>query len=108
MRNNANFKYSQVGGLNVNSDGFYTQESAEEMKPGGRCCVEHNIPAKQKKGVDGVIIDYSYNVFIERPFRTKLKNNDLLSITMDNGDTILDRSILGIDNTNRRYVEIWL
>ncbi|MEG1553761.1 MAG: hypothetical protein RRZ64_00095 [Rikenellaceae bacterium] len=106
-RNNATFKYKQLGDLTKGSNGFYSPAGkAGDWLPGCECYVEKHIPAKQRVGTDGQMFTYTYEVFIPKHFRGKLELNAPLLIQCE--DCSVDEIVIqGVDNLNRRNIIVW-
>lgn len=87
--------------------GFYTGGGVGEWEDGGRCQIDKAIPAKQIKGVDGQMYAYTWDLFILRPFHGEtIKIGTEIEVTMEDGSTDAFTT-LGVDNQNRRYIEVW-
>lgn len=87
--------------------GFLTGGGEGEWADGGRCQIDKHIPAKQIQGTDGQIHSYTWDLFIQRPFHDgDFRIGTIVEITMEDGS--VDRfTIQGVDNQNRRYIELW-
>lgn len=89
------------------STGFYTGGGFGEWEAGGRCQIDKAIPARQIQGVDGQMYAYTWDLFILRPFKGgTIQIGTEVEVTMEDG-SIDTFTALGVDNQNRRYIEIW-
>lgn len=107
-RNNGTFNYKIAQDAQKDqTTGFYTQsDSSDEWIPGCECQIEKQIPAKQKIGVDGQMHAYNYDVFIPKHFNGKLELTAQMQIFGEDG-TSDEFTIQGVDNLNRKYIEVW-
>lgn len=105
-RYNGTFKYKQLGELTRGANGFYTPGADGDWLPGCECQIDKQIPAKQKIGTDGQMHAYTYDVFISKHFNGTLELNAQVQITCEDGSCD-EFTIQGIDNLNRRYIELW-
>lgn len=106
-RNNGTFKFKPAGtAVKDPVTGLYSAGSETDWMPGSECQIEKFVPAKQKKGVDGEVYDYNYCVFIPKYVKCDLTVGTRILILSENG--VKDEfSILGVDDLNRKYIEIW-
>lgn len=89
--------------------GFYNGSVATipNMIEGGDCQLEKSIPAKQVIGTDGQVFTYSYTVFLPKhSFKGELEIGTKVQVQTEYG-TVEEFTIIGIDNLNRRYIEVW-
>ena len=87
--------------------GFYTGGGKGEWTDGCRCQIDKHIPAKQIMGVDGQMHAYTWDLFIQRPYDgTDLRIGTDIEVTMEDGTQDVF-TIQGVDNQNRRYIELW-
>lgn len=101
------FKYRRSQEPEQDPDtGFYSGGGPTEWIPGGECQAERAIPAIQYLGADGQMHAYSYDVFIPKPFRGKLAIADEIQVHFEDGSTD-EFTIQGVDDLNRRYIEVW-
>lgn len=105
-RNNGTFKYKEIKSGGRNEDGFRVQSDISDWIPGCECQIEVHIPAKQRKGIDGSVFSYTYEVFIPKHFRGKLELAAPFMLIGENGDSD-EIAILGVDNHNRKYIAVW-
>ncbi len=107
-RNNGTFKYKLCQDAQQDPDtGFYSQGGgAGDWLPGCECQIEKQIPAKQKIGADGQMHAYNYDVFIPKHFNGKLELTAQMQILGEDG-TSDEFTIQGVDNLNRKYIEVW-
>lgn len=109
-RNNGTFRYKIVQEAQRDqATGFYSQPDspgADEWLPGCECQIEKYIPAKQRIGIDGQIYTYNYSVFISKYFEGELDLTNIMQIIGENGSTD-EFTIQGVDNMNRKYIEVW-
>ncbi|CCY36256.1 putative uncharacterized protein [Alistipes sp. CAG:831] len=73
---------------------------------GCECQIETFVPAKQKIGTDGQMHQYTYDVLIPKCFKGNLDIATPVQITSEDGKVAVFE-IQGVDNLNRRYIEIW-
>lgn len=105
-RNNGTFRYTEIQVEQRDPDtGFITEATAEWMD-GCECQIDKSIPAKQVVGTDGQTYTYSYDVFIPKYFRGVLAVGARMEITSEEGVTD-EFTIQGIDDMNRKYIEVW-
>lgn len=109
-RNNGTFRYKVVQEAQRDqATGFYTKpdnSDADEWLPGCECQVEKHIPAKHIIGTDGQMYAYNYSVFISKYFDGELGLATIMQIIGEDGSTD-EFTIQGIDNMNRKYIEVW-
>ena len=107
-RNNGSFRYKIVQDPQRDqTTGFYSPQSgSSDWIDGCECQIETFVPAKQKIGADGQVFSYTYDVFIPKHFRGVLDLTAKMLIISEDGheDEI---TILGVDNYNRKYIEVW-
>lgn len=107
MRCNGSFQYSNPTEVERDaSTGFIAKAGNTEYLPGIECQVDKQIPAKTITGSDGTTRTYSYDVFIPKYFKGELTVGCMMLITYDGGNTD-EFEILGIDDANSKYIEIW-
>ena len=107
MRINGTFEYKPIG--NVQTDpttGFVVSADDTPFLKGCECQIDKSIPAKQVVGTDGQIYAYTYDVFIPKYFDGVLAIGCTVRITSEDGD-IDEFVVSGVDNMNRKYIEIW-
>lgn len=110
MRFNGTFTYKPVG-VNTKdpNTGFVVGNGANAtVVKGCECQIDKSIPAKVVKGIDGQEYAYNYDVFIPKYCRDAvgLTIGCVVSLTFYNG--VKDEfTVRGVDNTNRKYIEIW-
>ncbi len=105
-RNNGTFKYKAIQeGQRDPQTGFITGGNSEWLD-GCECQIDKSIPAKQVIGTDGQIYTYSYDVFIPKHFRGDLAVGAQFQVTSEEGVTD-EFTIQGIDDMNRKYIEVW-
>ncbi|MDH6308037.1 hypothetical protein M2451_002556 [Dysgonomonas sp. PFB1-18] len=109
-RNNGTFRYKIVREAQRDqATGFYSQpdnSGSDEWLPGCECQIEKYIPAKQRIGVDGQVQTYNYTVFIPKYFNGTLDLTAIIQIIGEDG-SIDEFPIQGVDNFNRKYIEVW-
>lgn len=87
--------------------GFLSEADEGEWTDGGRCQIGKNIPARQVIGTDGQEHTYTYDLFVPRPWHGgDLQIGTEIEVTMGDGGTDVFTA-LGVDNLNRRYIEVW-
>lgn len=107
MRINGTFDYRPVGDVQTDpATGFVVSADDAPFLKGCECQIDKSIPAKQVVGTDGQIYAYNYDVFIPKYFNGELAIGCTVRITSEDGVTD-DFSVLGIDDMNRKYIEIW-
>lgn len=106
-RNNGTFKYTVIQEAQRDpATGFFTEAGASDFLPGCECQIEKSIPAKQIIGEDGQMHAYTYDVFIPKYFKGELAIGAEIEVISEDGVT--DKfTIQGIDDLNRKYIEIW-
>ena len=107
-RNNGTFKYKLCQDAQQDPDtGFYSQGGGTgDWLHGCECQIEKQIPAKQKIGADGQMHAYNYDVFIPKHFNGKLELTTQMQI-LGEDCTCDEFTIQGVDNLNRKYIEVW-
>lgn len=106
-RYNGSFRYSPVAEVRTDSDtGFLERQESGGLIDGGLCQIEKSIPARQLIGEDGQTHAYTYDVFVPRTFGGKIGIGTVIELTDENGgkDTF---TVQGVDDQNRRYIELW-
>lgn len=108
MRYNGTFKYKEIqGGQRDPNTGFIVSEpQTGDWINGCECQIETFVPAKQKIGTDGQVFTYTYDVLIPKCFKGTLDIATPVQITSEDGKVSVFE-IQGVDNLNRRYIEIW-
>ena len=105
-RNNGTFRYTALKeGQRDPKTGFITA-GASEWLDGWECQIDKSIPAKKVIGTDGQIYTYTYDVFIPKHFNGVLVVGAQFQITSEEGVTD-EFTIQGIDDMNRKYIEVW-
>ena len=105
-RNNGTFRYTALKeGQRDPKTGFITA-GASEWLDGCECQIDKSIPAKKVIGTDGQIYTYTYDVFIHKHFNGVLVVGAQFQITSEEGVTD-EFTIQGIDDMNRKYIEVW-
>lgn len=107
MRINGTFEYKPIG--NVQTDpttGFVVSADDTLFLKGCECQIDKSIPAKQVVGTDGQTYAYNYDVFIPKYLNGELAIGCTVRVTSENGTTD-EFSVLGIDDMNRKYIEVW-
>lgn len=105
-RNNGTFRYTALKeGQRDPKTGFITA-GASEWLDGCECQIDKSIPAKKVIGTDGQIYTYTYDVFIPKHFNGFLVVGAQFQITSEEGVTD-EFTIQGIDDMNRKYIEVW-
>lgn len=107
-RNNGTFKYKEIRDAERDKEtGFIVSEPQEsDRMPGCECQIETFVPAKQRIGTDGQMHSYTYDVFIPKHFKGALEIATPVQITSEDGHTSVFR-VQGVDNLNRKYIEVW-
>ena len=106
-RNNGTFNYLSAKEAQTDPEtGFYFASGNSEWAKGCECLIEKSIPARQIIGSDGQTYAYTYDVFIPRHFRGELAIGTKVQVISENGVTD-EFTIQGVDNLNRKYIEVW-
>lgn len=107
MRTNGTFEYKPVGSVQTDpKTGFAIPNDKVPFLQGCECQIDKSIPAKQVVGTDGQIYAYNYDVFIPKYFNGELAIGCTVRVTSESGTTD-EFSVLGIDDMNRKYIEVW-
>lgn len=107
MRINGTFEYKPVGEVQTDPDtGFLIDGTETPFIKGCECQIDKSIPAKRIVGTDGEISTYTYDVFIPKYFVGELAIGSTMRITSEDGGVDVF-SVLGIDDMNRKYIEVW-
>lgn len=107
MRINGTFNYALAQGPQRDPEtGFFTGSAAPDFVAGCECQIEKSIPARQMVGEDGQIFSYTYDVFIPRHFKGELAIGTVIQVIPDGG-AVDEFSVLGVDDCNRKYIEVW-
>ena len=107
MRINGTFEYKPIG--NVQTDpttGFVVSADDTPFLKGCECQIDKSIPAKQVVGTDGQPYSNNYDVFIPIYLNGELAIGCTVRVTSESGTTD-EFSVLGIDDMNRKYIEVW-
>lgn len=107
MRINGTFRYRPLSECGKDPvTGFPMPTQAQDYKDGGCCQIDKSIPAKHIIGADGQVNVYNYDVFIPRCFDGGLAVGVEVQVVGEDGS--VDKfTIQGVDNLNRKYIEIW-
>lgn len=107
-RHNGTFKYKTIQEPERDpTTGFLTPATGtSEWVQGCECQIDKSIPAKQIMGVDGQVHAYTYDVFIPKHFKGVLSVGTHIQLISESG-VVDEFTIKGIDDLNRRYIEIW-
>lgn len=107
-RNNGTFRYKEIQEASRDPrTGFILSGSQQETWIDGcECQMETFVPAKQRVGTDGQMHSYTYDVLIPKCFKGKLDIATPVELTSEDGQVSMFL-IQGVDNLNRRYIEIW-
>lgn len=107
-RNNGTFKYKEIQEAGRDAEtGFVVSKPQEsEWIPGCECQIETFVPAKQRIGTDGQMHSYTYDVLIPKCFKGKLEIATPVRIESEDGRVDEFRA-QGVDNLNRKYIEVW-
>lgn len=107
MRINGTFCYKGFGETGKDPvTGFVVGNKVPEWKDGGLCQIDKSVPAQQKIGTDGQAYAYTYDVFIPKCLDVGLAIGMDMLVTGEDGTSDVF-TIRGIDNMNRKYIEIW-
>lgn len=108
MRINGTFKYSSPATEHKRDEktGFIQSQSTDVWSDGCECQVDKSVPAKQIIGSDGQVFAYTYDVFIPPFFNGNLCIGTRVEVKFERGGTDTF-TIIGIDDTNPKYIEIW-
>ncbi len=106
-RYNGSFRYKMVTVPVRDPDtGFYTPVLDSGWIDGCECQIETFVPARQKIGVDGQVITYTYEVFIPKHFTGVLTLTARMQLIGEDGNTD-EITIMGVNNFNRKYIAVW-
>ena len=105
-KNNGTFKYKAVQSEQRDESGFHIQPDSTEWLNGCECQIETYVPAKQKTGADGQVFTYTYDVFIPKHFKGVLELTAQMQLISEDGN-MDEITVLGVDNFNRKYIEVW-
>ena len=87
--------------------GFLVEGEAGDWADGGRCQIGKSVPAQHVVSADGDEHTYTYDMFVPRPWHGgDLRIGTEVEVTMEDGSTDFFTA-QGVDNLNRRYIEIW-
>lgn len=107
MRINGTFSYKPIGAVATDPDtGFVGNVQTTGFVKGCECQIDKSIPAKCIIATDGHKYAYTYDVFIPRHFQGKLTIGCVVEVAHDNGAKD-EFAIVGIDDMNPKYIEIW-
>ncbi len=106
-RYNGTFKYKVISGAHQNAKGFWVDASESDWIEGGVCRIEKHIPAKQIKGVDGVLVTYVYEIFLPKECDLDFPLGTPLMLTTFKGSILEEVVITGFDNSSKKHVLIW-
>lgn len=108
MRYNGTFKYKEIQEEQIDPNtGFIVSEPQNgDWIDGCECQIETFVPAKQKIGTDGQMHQYTYDVIIPKCFNGNLDIATPVRVISEDGKVSMFE-IQGVDNLNRRYIEIW-
>lgn len=107
-RINATFKHKSIQQVVKDSDGFFDPTpNTSEWINGIECYVEKHIPAKQIIGVDGQVFTYNFTVFIPKHYKGKLEITQEMQLVYNETGKVETLIILGVDDANRKYIEVW-
>lgn len=106
-RINGTFNYMVIQESQRNAEtGFYSGGESSGFLTGCECQIDKSIPAKQVIGTDGQTYTYTYDVFIPKYFKGELSVGAKVQLIMEDG-AVDEFTIQGIDNCNRKYIELW-
>lgn len=108
MKYNGTFKYTLPTEVERDaSTGFISAAGSSGYLPGCECQIDKSIPAKTVIGTDGQARAYTYDVFIPKYFKCdELTVGCMVQVNYDGGGSD-EFEVLGIDDANRKYIEIW-
>lgn len=108
MRFNGTFRYKPVVDETTidTTTGFPIEEASVAFVEGCECQIDISIPARNVVGTDGQKYAYSYDVFIPKYFSGDVVVGSEVQVTFFDG-RIETFYCQGIDNTNRKYIELW-
>ena len=107
MRINGSFKYQTIPQVVTDpTTGLKKASGGSEWLPGCECQIDKQIPARKMVGTDGEAYSYNYNVFIPKHFAGELAVGMIIQLSGEAG-VVDEIQIQGIDNLNRKYIEIW-
>ena len=87
--------------------GLYTPTGPpNSWHDGFECQIEKSIPARQMLGSDGQMHTYTYDVFIPKYPSIELALGMSIEVTSEDGVKDVF-TIQGIDDLNRKYIELW-
>lgn len=106
-RNNGTFNYTTIQESQRDPDtGFISASGTSDWIPGCECQIEKSIPARQILGEDGQMHAYTYDVFIPKHFKGELAVGAQMQVVSENSVTD-EFTIQGVDDLNRKYIEVW-
>lgn len=107
-RNNGTFKYKEIQEeqRDPNTGFIVSEPQTGDWINGCECQIETFVPAKQRIGTDGQVHYYTYDVLIPKCFKGALDIATPVQLTSEDGD-VSEFLIQGVDNLNRKYIEIW-
>lgn len=103
-RYNGSFKYKALGTASRDSSTGYLTGSSQSFVDGCECQIDKS--SVWKRGEDGQMHTYDFDVFISKYFKVELKVGMTIQLT-DENEHQEEFIIRGLDNSNRRYIEIW-
>ncbi len=106
-RYNGTFRYSPLAEARRDPEtGFLEVSGSRSFIDGGLCQIEKSIPARQLIGEDGQTHAYTYDVFIPRTFGGSIGIGTVIELTDESGgrDSF---TVQGVDDQNRKYIELW-
>lgn len=99
---NSEFHYSNIMASMENG---YVVNTEPKFEYGGLCYATQTN-GRMEYGVDGTSVKYSYEVWIDISFNTRIKEGTALAITMDTGGKI--EGIVERMKTENRLLHLWL
>jgi len=107
MRTNGTFEYKPVGSVQTDpKTGFAIPNDKAPFLKGWECQIDKSIPASSYRSADGQAFFYTYDVFIDKSFEGNITIGSEVEVTFEDGSTE-SFTVQGIDNANRKYLEIW-
>lgn len=106
MRCNGTFRYTALAGGEIDEDTGFVTGSEPIWIDGCECQIDKSIPATNYVSADGQAFSYNYDVFIDKSFESEISIGSEVEVTFEDGSTE-SFTVQGIDNANRKYLEIW-
>jgi hypothetical protein len=100
------FYKQKVAAGTRNEKGFLVSGGYTNWINAGPCHIRKIIPAKQISGENGILINYSHQVFLPKETSIQLSVGTPIQLVWDSGEKV-EASVLGYDPNGHEHKALW-